>query len=111
MLCDLLEVLAQIIKALAENKEELSGKFKKGKRLHIIADFLGPSFYPPVWPKKQAPTGDEAQKVKEFYKILAEFDRKYEFAGAMVDRFIKIYNAYLNRLKQIHKQLTDTAKQ
>ena len=105
------EFMGQTVKILGENKEVLLGKFQKGKRLHLIADLLQGSFRPPVWPKGQAPTGEKAQKLDEFYRVLAEFDRKYEFAGAMPDRFTKIYNTYLNRLKQIHKQLANGGKE
>jgi hypothetical protein len=107
----LFEFLAQIIKTLEENRGALQKKFEKGKRWHIIADLLEGSFQPPVWPKGYQPAGEMAQKVEEFYRVLHEFDRKFEFMGAMPDRFIKFYNTYLNRLKQIHKQLTEPAKE
>ena len=105
------EFLSQIIKTLEENKEVLLGKFKKGKRWHIIADLLEGSFQPPVWPKGYQPTGEMAKKVEEFYQVLHEFDRKYEFIGAMPDRFTKVYNTYLAKLKQVHKQLTEIIKE
>jgi hypothetical protein len=106
----LFDQLADIIKALDENKAVLLEKFKKGKRLHLVADLLGNGFNPPSTGKKgPAPTGEEARKVTEFYNILREFDRKYEFMGAMPDRFTKFYNTYLSKLKEIHKELTATA--
>lgn len=105
------EFLARIIKSLEDNREVLKTKFEKGKRWHIIADVLEGSFKPPVWPKGYQPAGETAKKVEEFYRVLHEFDRKYEFSGAMPDRFTKIYNTYLNRLKQIHQQLVQPARE
>ena len=54
-------------------------------------------------------TDDEAKIVKDFFSILSEFDRKYEFTGAMPERFTKIFNTYFARLKTIHKQLNAPA--
>jgi hypothetical protein len=106
----LYDQLAYIIKTLDENRGVLLEKFKKGKRLHLVADLLGNWFNPPSPGKKTpAPTGVDAQKVMEFYNILKEFDRKYEFMGAMPDRFTKFYTTYLNKLKEIHKEITATA--
>ncbi len=104
------EFLSQIIKSLEENRELLLGKFKKGKRLHIVADHLEGSFHYPVWPKGHEPTGETREKIKEFYSVLAELDKKYEFASAMPDRFTKIYNTYLSRLKKTYKQLCEPPK-
>jgi hypothetical protein len=105
------EFLNQTIKNLEENRELLLGKFNRGKRLHIIADHLQGAFRPPVWPKGHEPAGDQAKRVSDFYAILSELDRKFEFTGAMPDRFVKIYNAYLAQLKKIVKELTGPAKE
>ena len=105
------EFLTQIIQNLEESRELLLGKFNKGKRLHIIADHLQGAFKPPVWPKGHEPAGERGRKLNEFYAVLNELDRKFEFSGAMPDRFTKIYNAYLTQLKKIVKELTEPAKE
>jgi hypothetical protein len=97
--------LALIIKMLEENKTVLEGKFLKVKRLRLIADLLGPAFYPPVKKKGQSSAADENPKVKEFYAILQEFDRKFEFTGVTPERFTKIYTTYMKKLKEIQSEL------
>ena len=106
----MLEQFPHIIKTLEENKEVLAEKFKKGKRLHLVADLLGNAFKP-LSPGRAIKAGDpdQAKKISEFYNILDEFDRKYLFMGAMPDRFAKFYTTYLNKLKEIQKQLTTTS--
>ena len=97
--------LALIIKALEDNKAVLEGKFLKAKRIGLLADLLGPAFYPPVKKKKSTSVMDENPKVIEFYAILHEFDRKFEFTGVAQDRFTKIYTVYMKKLKEIYGEL------
>lgn len=97
--------LALILKTLEENKAILEGKFLKAKRLGLIADLLGPAFHPPVKRKGSKVAVEETPKVKEFYNILHEFDRKFEFTGIAQDRFTKIYNTYMKRLKEMYHEL------
>lgn len=100
--------LAKIIKTLEDNKDVLAGKFLKAKRLALLADLLGPAFHPSVQKKSSKAEVEENTKVKEFYYILHEFDRKFEFTGIAQDRFTKIYNTYMKKLKEIyHEPVTD----
>jgi len=101
----LLDELALIIKTLEDNKDVLAGKFLKAKRLALLADLLGPAFHPPVKKKGSKAAVEENPKVKEFYNILHEFDRKFEFTGIAQDRFTKIYGTYMKKLKEIHHEL------
>lgn len=97
--------LALIIKTLEDNKDVLAGKFLKAKRLALLADLLGPAFHPPAKKKGTKGAVEENPKVKEFYDILHEFDRKFEFTGIAQDRFTKIYNTYMKRLKEMYHEL------
>lgn len=97
--------LALIIKTLEDHKDALAGKFLKAKRLALLADLLGPAFHPPVKKKSSKAEVEENPKVKEFYHILHEFDRKFEFTGIAQDRFTKIYGTYMKKLKEIYHEL------